>query len=320
MGKRIFFVFGVLLLFLACGEEETVSKDIRNTRVDLRINRFDQEFGQASKDDLSGLKKSYPYLFPEQYADSVWEMKLKDTLQIEIRREVDKVFADFEKETADLELLFKHVKYYFPIYKLPSIVTLTNDVDYNNRVFLSDTLLLIGLDNYLGHQHKFYAGLQNYIASGLDKQFLVSDVAGVFAKRMVPRPKDRTFLSKLIYYGKELYIKDKLMPFMTDAQKIGYSPSQLTWAQANEGQIWRYFIERELLYSTDNKLDLRFLDLAPFSKFQLELDNESPGRIGRYMGWQIVRAFMENNELDIKQLLSISAEDIFKKSNYKPKK
>ena len=64
----------------------------------------------------------------------------------------------------------------------------------------------------------------------------------------------------------------------------------------------------------------RFMDPAPFSKFSLELDNESPGRLGRYMGWQIVRAFMNNNEVKLNQLLNLSAEEIFKKSNYKPKK
>ena len=155
---------------------------------------------------------------------------------------------------------------------------------------------------------------------GLNKQFLTADVAGSFAKRVVPRPRDRNFLSQLIYYGKELYLKDKLIPFNTDAQKIGYSPEQIGWAEANEEQIWRYFVSNELLYSTDNKLSRRFLDPAPFSKFNLEFDSESPGRIGRYMGWQIVRAFMDKNKLRLQQMLNLSEEEIFKKSNYKPNK
>ncbi len=145
-------------------------------------------------------------------------------------------------------------------------------------------------------------------------------MANAFAKSVVAPPQNRSFLSQIIYYGKELYLKDKLIPFKTDAQKIAYTQEQMDWAEANEEQIWRYFIEREVLYSTDSKLAPRFLDPAPFSKFQLELDNVSPGRVGRYIGWQIVRAFMDNNKVSLQQMLSISAEEIFEKSNYKPRK
>ncbi|MEC8832078.1 MAG: gliding motility lipoprotein GldB, partial [Bacteroidota bacterium] len=141
-----------------------------------------------------------------------------------------------------------------------------------------------------------------------------------FAKKVLPYPRNRTLLSRMVYYGKELYLKDVLIPSVTDAQKIGYSEDQLEWARANEEQMWKYFVERELLYSTDTGLDRKFLDPAPFSKFGLELDNESPPRLGRYMGWQIVRAFMEKTDMDLKQMLRLPADEILKQSNYKPKR
>lgn len=140
-------------------------------------------------------------------------------------------------------------------------------------------------------------------------------------KKVVPYPtRDRTFLGQLVYYGKELYVKDKLIPFVTDAEKIKYSQEDLDWAFVNEEQIWRNYIQNQYLYSTDKNLNKRFLDPAPFSKFQLELDSESPGRLGRFLGWQIVRSFMNNNEVTFQQMLNLSAEEIFKKSNYKPKR
>ncbi|WP_411030252.1 gliding motility lipoprotein GldB [Spongiimicrobium sp. 3-5] len=313
-------VGGLLMICFACGDKNKVASEIAETDINLEVIRFDREFAESGPSDIPNLKHKYPFLFPPQYTDSIWEAKLSDTLQISLHNEVDMVFGGFKEEADDLELLFKHIHHYFPKYNIPKVITLTSDVDYNNRIILTDSLLLIGLDNYLGNEHRFYAGIQSYIASGLDKRFLVSDVAGAFVKKVIPRSRDRSFLSKMVYYGKELYVKEKLMPASTDGQKIGYSEAQLAWAQANEEQIWRYLIERELLYSTDNKLDLRFLDPAPFSKFRLELDNESPGRIGRYMGWQIVRAFMDNNDLSLQQLLNISAEEIFRQANYKPKR
>ena len=108
---------------------------------------------------------------------------------------------------------------------------------------------------------------------------------------------------------------------MSDADKMGYTDKELKWALANEDQIWRYFIDRELIYETDSELRARFINLAPFSKFRLELDNESPPQIGQYIGWQIVRQFAQKNEsITLKQLLTLDAERIFKEANFKPRK
>ncbi len=297
-----------------------MEQEIAKVPIELHISRFDREFAQATPEGIPQLKKKYPYLFPEQFPDSIWKAKLSDTLQIELSEEVEKTFGDFEEEAGELESLFQHIKYYFPEFEVPKVVTLTSDVRYEDRIILTDTLLLIGLDNYLGPDHRFYGGIQRYISTGLDKQFLVSDVASAFSKRVLTYPRNRTFLSRMVHYGKELYIKDRLIPNITDAQKIGYTQEEMDWAIANEEEMWKYFVERDLLYSTDSQLDRKFLDPAPFSKFGLELDNESPGRLGRFVGWQIVRAFMGKNEVGLRQLLDMPADEILKESNYKPRK
>jgi len=320
MHNKLWLLLPVLLLLAACGEEGRIKEEIAAIPVALDVHRFDREFAMAEPVDLPALKSEYPYLFPSRYPDSVWVAKMQDTLQRELLDEVQDAFGNFDSLTADLELFYKHVLYYFPGEKPPAVVTVTSDVDYQNRVILTDSLLLIGLDNYLGSDHRFYEGIDRYIANGLDRQYLISDIAGAYAKKVNPAPDQRTFLARMIYHGRELYLKDLLVPFVSDERKIGYTPAEMQWARENEEQIWRYFIERELLYSTDHQLGPRFLDPAPFSKFRLELDNESPGRLGRYMGWQIVRAFMARNNLSPQQLLELPAEEVFRRSNYKPKK
>ncbi|MRX65787.1 gliding motility lipoprotein GldB [Maribacter luteus] len=318
MKKPFFLSLMLALTFMGCKNEDKIAEAVNKIPLQLKVSRFDSEFAKATPADIPKLRKTYPYLFPAP--DSVWVAKLQDSLQIELRGEVMNEFSDFDAELTDIEMLFKYIKYYFPKSEVPTLITVTNDVDYENRIILADSLLLVGLDNYLGPDHKYYTGMQKYIAAAMNRDFMVSDIANAFANKVVPRPRGRTFLDQVIYYGKILYLKDKIMPFQSDSRKIGYSEDQLAWAHANEEPMWRYFIERELLYSTDNKLALRFLDPAPFSKFGLELDNESPGRLGRYLGWQIVRSFMDRNDVSLQQLLNLSAEEIFKKSNYKPNK
>jgi hypothetical protein len=125
----------------------------------------------------------------------------------------------------------------------------------------------------------------------------------------------------MIDAGKELYLKDLLIPDYTDAEKIGYTPKQLQFCQENEAYIWENFVQNKYLYSTDSKLPNRFINMAPFSKFYLEIDNETPGRIGQWVGWQIIRSFVENNEeVTPKDLLAMEAHRIFEQSKYKPKK
>lgn len=316
--KRYIMLFWAIILF-SCGKDGQLEKEISKIHIETSVDRFDLAFANATEGDIPYLKEKYPYLFPSQFPDSVWVAQLKDTFQIELNKEVTDAFPDFEREQ-EFSDLFRHIKYYFPEKKIPKIVTVTSYVDYNNNVVYTDSLLFVSLDTYLGKGHRFYAGIQEYFRNNFESEMMVSDAAGAFARTLIPRESKRSFLSKLIYYGKELYLKDLLIPFKSDAQKIGFTQEQYLWAEANESEIWRYFIENELLFSTDSKLDNRFINPAPFSKFYLELDAESPGRIGQYIGWQIIRAYMENNDVSLLQLLKSSSEEIFNKSRFKPRK
>ena len=111
-----------------------------------------------------------------------------------------------------------------------------------------------------------------------------------------------------------------MIPSDSDAEKIGYTPEEIQWAQDNEGYMWRYFIENKLLFDTSSKLANRFINPAPFSKFYLEIDNETPGSIGKWLGWQIVRSYAKNNEVSLEALLQTDAKELFDNSKYKPKK
>ncbi|MBT8234847.1 MAG: gliding motility lipoprotein GldB [Bacteroidia bacterium] len=311
----------IMCIIYSCKKEKKIPNQILEIPVNVDVIRFDRKLAATTEVSLPVLKADYPYFFPAQYPDSIWTAKLTDTLQLEILSEVDKVFTDFEKEREEIRLFYKHWLHYFPnTAPMPKVVTMISEVDYQNRIILADTLVLVALDSYLGESHKFYEGMDRYIAAQLDPVYLLSDLADAFIAAKVPPPKERTFLSQMTYYGKKLYLKDLLLPWRDDPEKIKYTREELDWARANEDPIWRYFIERELLYSTDKGLVPRFLNDAPFSKFRLELDSESPGRIGQYMGWQIVRAFMENNDVEVHQMLTLSGRDIFMRSKFKPKK
>ncbi|TPD65628.1 gliding motility lipoprotein GldB [Flavobacterium microcysteis] len=318
--RKLTFLLMATAFFISCDKKDKVEKAIEEVPVELTVERFDKIFYESNPGELSKIKQQYPYFFPAGNEDTVWTNKMKNPLLRQVHDEVQKKFGNFQKERGDLEELFRHIKYYFPETNLPKVVTLISEVDTDNKVIYADTLLLVSLDVYLGKDHEFYGGFPEYQRKTFEKSQLLSDVVSSFSVRKIAPPTDRTLLSQMVYFGKELYMKDLLIPQVSDADKIGYTPEQILWSQENEGYIWRYFVDEKLLYDSDPKLPGRFINPAPFSKFYLEIDNESPGQIGMWIGWQIVRSYMKNNDVSLQQLLQTDAKEIFDKSKYKPKK
>ena len=309
--KNIFFFSSILFFVFAC-ENETQNK------LKVNVDRFDKKFQLSDSLELQELKQNYSYFFSSNYPDEVWMNRKQDSIQIEIFNEVENIFSEGEFLNDQLSNFFFRKKNYYKKFKLPSVISVITDLDYNNRVILTDSILLIGLDNYLGSDHYFYDGLPNFIKEDLKKQNIISDVAEVYASKSILEKKMYTFLEKIIYHGKILYYKDIMIPNSLDHLKIGISQNKLDWAIENESKVWGYFIENEILFNPDIDLEKRFIDDAPFSKFFLEIDNDSTEKIGRFIGWNIVRSFMKNNNIQLQKMLQLDSKDIYYNSKYKP--
>ena len=313
------FAIALCVFFLSCDKKSKIEKAVEEIPVDIKVERFDKVFFETQPKDLAKIKKEYPFFFPAGNDDSVWIEKMQNPLWRELYAEVQKKYGDFEPVRKEFNSLFQHIEYYFPKTKTPKVITIISEMDYNNKAIYADSLVIVALELYLGKEHKFYQ-FPNYIKENFEEKQIMPDVVSSFSLKKISPITDKNLISKMVYYGKQLYLKDLLLPDYTDADKIGYTPEHIKWCEENEGYMWRYFIEKEMLYSDDAKLTSRFINTAPFSKFYLEIDNESPGRVGTWIGWQIVRSYMKNNDVSIEELLKANAKEIFEKSKYKPKK
>jgi len=316
--KNIFLSFIVLFLLFSCNQKSELEKVIDAIPISIEIVRFDQDYFNVSVSDLPKIKAKYPYFFPENIPDSVWIAQKQDTIFTEIYQEVQKKYPDNKQLEQELTSLFKHISYYFPNEKIPKVNTIIADLDFESNVFYNDSIAIISLDLYLGKEHRFYHH-DTYLRTKFEPRQIMPDLVEAFAQTKITYPNPNDFLSVMIYHGKMLYLKDLLIPNFSDQEKINYSEQNLKWAYSNQENIWRYFIDNRMLYSSDNNLLHRFINVAPFSKFYLDIDNESPGRIGVWIGWQIVRSFAKNNpKVSIDELLEKNADELFKQSKYKP--
>ena len=132
-------------------------------------------------------------------------------------------------------------------------------------------------------------------------------------------PAGKSMLDKMVYEGKLLYFTDVTVPSAADSIRIGYTGQQQFWAEKNQGNVWGFFIEKKLLHTTEMREINKFIGEAPFTS---AFSNNSAPRIGRYIGWQIVRSYMaKNKSVTFEQLLkNNNSQEILNKSGYKPEK
>ena len=317
---KILSCFFLISLF-KCGFIENKESIIDSIDLEIKIERFDQKFYSITKNNITNLKSIYPFLFPKKYDDDFWLKKKNDTIYKLLNQAVNERFKDFDIVSNQIKNSFKRLKYEFPEITIPRIITVINNVDYQNKVILADSLLFISIDTFLGNENELYQGIPKYIRITMDSEFIIPNIIEKFSEKLVRKPKNNNFISEMIFYGKKLYFKDVILPNYSDLLKNEYTKEQYDWVKDNESFIWRYFIDKELLYVNDEKLYDRFLLPAPFSKFYLEIDQESPPRVGQWIGLQIVKSFALNNpKMSLSQIINVSNEEIFKKSKYKPRK
>lgn len=319
--KKLLLVTTLSFLICSCNKKSQIEKEVEEIAMEVNVERFDKLFYETNPNNISKLKTQFPFFFSPDDADSVYTNKMQNPMWRELYSEVQKKYANIGTTHDDVENLVKHIKFYYPETKTPKIITLISEMDYNSKCIYADSLVLISLELYLGKDHKFYKNeFPEYISQNFEQKQIIQDLTTSFGLQKIQFPKDKTLLSQMIYAGKQLYLKDKLVPESSDETKMGYTKEQLLFCQENEAYMWSNFIENQYLYSTDSKLQGRFINPAPFSKFYLEIDNQTPGRVGAWLGWQIVRSYAENNETKLHDLLKLDAKELFEKSRYKPKK
>jgi hypothetical protein len=263
------------------------------------------------------LIKKYPYLFPNQFSDSVWLNKKNDSIELELYHKSSQVFSDFNFNSKKLKTIFNKAKS-LEAFKYPTIVSLINMGNFEDRVIYADSLLFVSLNFYLGSS--YYNNLPNYISERMEISHISNDIAYKISEKFVNNLEDRTLLSNMITHGKILYINKLINESEEEWIIFNTTKEKLAWALENEFEIWSYFVEKELFYDTDLDLRSRFMSPAPYSKFNLDIDKKSPGGIGRWLGFKIVNSYMNHNQITVNQLLNIDHYTIFKNSKYKPVK
>lgn len=202
--KVYLFSFVFCFFIWSCDKKTSVEKSAQEIPVTIKVERFDKVFFESKPEDLQKIKKQFPFFFPKEVSDSVWLNKSQHPLWRELYGEVQKKYSDIKPVQLELVTLFKHIKHYFPNTKTPKLITVIAEMDYNNKAIYADSLVIIALELYLGKEHKFYE-FPKYIKQNFEQRQMMPDVVSSFAVVKIKIEKDKSFLSKMVHAGKQLY-------------------------------------------------------------------------------------------------------------------
>ncbi len=228
--------------------------------------------------------------------------------------------VDISKLEDEINLCRKRFKFHFPNRKLPSkLVSYVSGFNYS--VVYIDSTIGIGWDMYLGGKNKIYTQMLQwplYKSRTMAKEFIVSDVArGWLITEFDNNEPVNNLLNHMIFYGKIFYACDALLPDVNDSLKIGYTTEQMKYCKQYEKNLWGFFAEKNRLYENDLKTVSEFTADGPFTA---AISKECPPRIAMWIGWQIVRSYMNNNEkMTVSDLMNEKdSQKILSKSKYRP--
>ncbi len=345
--KKQFLLTGLLLtgfaLFWACrGDKDKKIPDVSSVEVKVKIHRFDRDlFAIDTNEVKAGVEKleaQYP-AFSDFYFTNVLQLKkpwdttgvYKDYLKgfltypfvRKLRHKVDSTYRDFSKIEKQLQQGFQFYKYYFPDKEIPEFYTFISEFTYGIVLPPIENCIGIGLDLFLGKDFSYYyfppLNLPKYIARTQDEKHLAAKIFEGLVDDLLGEVNGVRFIDYIIHNGKKIYLLDHLLPYEQDSVKLGFTSSQTEWIARNEAEIWAYILTQELLYSDEYQDFKTLISIAPHSAGMPE---EAPGKAGNWLGWQIVKAYMERNPgVSLQDLVALEdVQEILNKSRYKPRR
>lgn len=326
---------------IGCRVNDRSAPDVSDIPMKVHIFRFDQDFMHLDTmhilEDIAHLNKKYPVFLPVYFEQIMNFGRWSDTNKIraneiralitgkDIRLLQDTVNRHFDQEEirkleSSLEEGFRYIKYYFPDFHPPKVISFISGLANYGAVTV-DTVLGIGLDMFLGKDFLPYQQVASpypaYMLRQFSPVFIPADCFKVLQQKMFPLPANGKLLDLMVAYGKQLYFLDKVMPKAPDSVKIGYSEKQLKWCEENEQYIWQYFVQNNLLYESDMQKVMHYIGPGPSTR---GMPSEAPGNIGTWVGWQIIRKYMEEHkETTLLQLMQMkNAQQILSEAHYRP--
>lgn len=329
--------FLLLMIMAACGRKRHIP-DVSGIQVNLQVQRFDRDFFAIdtthTEASLDKLQQQYPDFMPDFLYNILALPPQKDSVLQKVKQfirdykpvydSVQQRFGSLQNTEKTLHLALQLTHHYFPKYKLPThLIGFVGPIEGYGNV-LTTSGFAVGLQLYLGKNFSLYQTdyirevYPAYQSRRFEAGYIPVNCVRNMVEDMYPMNNaGKPLIEQMVEIGKRLYILDQLLPYTADSLKTGYTQAQLDGCYKNEALIWNFFLQNDLLYATDPVIIRDYITDGPKTS---ALGEQSPGYIGQFTGWQVVKKWMSKNEgKTLEELMRTPAKQIFAEAKYKPR-
>jgi len=336
MNKYSYFVIIPLVtaILFSCGNKSRFQIDEKSETQSLQIIRFDSLLLTVDTSNLAASVKRYYSDHPEflpYFAEQIMGANPNDTAEVtrlialfrsnreftKVNADVQKTFANTDSIQSNIAKAYQYINHYFPAIKTPPIYFFVSG--FNRSIILEDDFVGIGLDLYLGSNYPKYADISyQYMLYNMRPVSIAPDlISALLFKHFQFDGNQERLLENMLYRGKIMYVLSVLMPDIAPNDIMGYTRFQWEWCRKYEDKIWNTIVGQKDIYSSDQLLINKYLNDAPFTA---TVSQESPGRLGTWVGWQIIQQYMDKNpDVTLQSLMKdFNYQLILNKSEYQP--
>lgn len=329
----------ILLVFLNSCKNNRFEVDI--DKVDLKtvpLKQLDKDIFQITDKNLTEQTTKFKHEygnFYERYitsfinakgtSDSLYSANLLHFINDKdiknCNKDINTTFNsdDISKLTSETNDAIKRFHFFFPKRLTPKqIVTCQSGWNYSTA--FTDSTLVVGLDMYLGEKSVYYQMLnfQQYRTRCMNKNYVLPDLMqGWLLTEFDNDVPTNTLLNHTIFYGKIFFTVKALVPEIEDSVILHYNAKQMGYCNTYEKNLWGFMAEKNRLYENNMRTVQELTGEGPFTS---AISKECPPGIAKWVGWQIVKSYMENNEkVTLEELMNEKdAQKILNKSKYRP--
>lgn len=328
--RGLWFLIFFALFFYSCTEKRDprIPDDSALDIPELEIKRYGKTLFNIPvsnlKEGLAGIQDDYRFFLNGDLEDSLNILRIRqfvtDPFLKQIASAVNEKYPDLESLEDSMALMLAHYHHHFPDAKIPVVYTYISGLHYEQPVRLADSVLIIGLDMFLGEDSDFYpqVGMPVFLAARCTPKHILPACAAELSYLYNAASNEEDLISQMVVQGKRLYFESLLMPWKDKGTLLNYTSGQYAWCKTNEVELWAFLVDNELIFSNELTIINKLMQDGPFTN---SFGKESAPRLGDFVGMRIIESYMQRHpDVTLRQLMrDQDAHAIFNKAAYKPR-
>lgn len=212
---------------------------------------------------------------------------------------------------ATLRRAFQRFHHWFPDDELPQVAWMNSGFNY--AVYPMPGYLGVGLEWFLGTEHPIVQTLApnmfpQYMRNRMQPDRVPTSAFRGWLLVHFSQPWYRTerCVDEMLFWGKAMFILEQCMPDAPKAALFDWSEAEWQWAREHERDVWIELQPQDVLFESDRTRFGKWFTEGPFTRYGA-IPQDSPDRLGVYMGWRMVSDYMDKHpELELADLIQVT--------------